>query len=341
MSLRGRALRSGWPQDGVAVSRMPYAARVILDVRKDLTPKSVVKELRYSTFVSLPKRYMYFEVPKAACTSMKSLLHRLENGGAPTLFIGGPQTRREMYIHARENVPLPSLVDLDNRTQEEVLTSPDFLRFSIVRNPYTRIVSAWQNKVVFCEPSFEKIYVEIKGDRPSTEDKPLVTLEEFVEYLATKCDLATCNPHWQRQYDHLYLPALNFTFIEQVERLPVALERFRKHLGMDQPLPVSGKNTALTYGHKHHDRSLAGKLHELYRVDFETFGYDPAVWPFEAPAGSAPAAPPGPYEDRVRDEIIERNLIIAQLYAERAKAERRRIGSMLSRAKAKVRQLTW
>jgi len=57
----------------------PYAVKVILDTYADLKPEAVSQRLRYSSFVSLAKRYMYFQVPQAACTRMKELLRTVEN----------------------------------------------------------------------------------------------------------------------------------------------------------------------------------------------------------------------------------------------------------------------
>jgi len=86
-----------------------------------------------------------------------------------------------MFIHARPNVPLPSLVDLNNRTQEEVLESPDFLRITVVRNPYTRLISAWTNKILLCEPGVKEEYLQIKGQLPALHKKSLISFPEFVE----------------------------------------------------------------------------------------------------------------------------------------------------------------
>src|SRR5437773_10536584 len=132
--------------------RYSYALERILDHFPGLKPGDVIFRLRQSTFVSLPKRYMYFEIPKAGCTQMKELLRRIEGAAPMNLFTNGDwQTRRAMFIHSRSNIPLPSLVDLDDASQKEVFESPDFLRMTVVRNPYARLASAWRNNVLLCE----------------------------------------------------------------------------------------------------------------------------------------------------------------------------------------------
>src|SRR5207253_3631085 len=87
------------------------------------------------------------------CTQMIELLRAVENAPPLKVFVDGQQeTRRDQFIHARQNVPLPSLAHLDDKIQREVLESPDFIRITVVRNPYARLVSAWRNKVFLCEP---------------------------------------------------------------------------------------------------------------------------------------------------------------------------------------------
>src|SRR5262249_27218434 len=107
-----------------------YAIQRILDRYPFVEPLRVARRFRYNIFVNLSKRYMYFEVPKAACTAMKWLLHRIEHQHRAIEWAFG-ETRRDMFIHHRKNLALASLVDLDNRTQREVLESPDFFRMTI------------------------------------------------------------------------------------------------------------------------------------------------------------------------------------------------------------------
>src|SRR5262249_43473170 len=55
-------------------------------------------------------------------------------------------------IHARDNVPLPPITALDDKDQQKLLDASDVLRFTIVRNPYSRLVSTWRTKVFLRDP---------------------------------------------------------------------------------------------------------------------------------------------------------------------------------------------
>lgn len=298
--------------------RYPYAVGRILDHFPDRSPHDIIRQLRRTTFVSIEKRYFYFAVPKAACTQMKELLRTVENAAPIKVFAdGSPQTRRDMFIHARPNVPLPSLVDLDDTTQRNVLERPDFLRMTVVRNPYTRLVSAWTNKILLCEPGVKEEYLHIKGRLPGLHEKSLVSFSEFVEYVQHNCDLRTCNNHWRRQVDHTFFPAMNFSLIVKVERLAEGLQQFERHLGCSTSLVAEGRNKSVPSGPGLYTRDLADKVYSVYKADFEGFGYDRNAWAPTDEKVREESRKAYVSEERFRDEVIERNLIIASLYEER------------------------
>ena len=255
---------------------------------------------------------MYLRVPKAACTAMAELLRTVENAPPIKLFVSEAfETRRDMFIHSRWNAPLPSLVDLDNRTQREVLESRDFLRMTVVRNPYTRLVSAWKNKILVCEPSVKREYLQIKGSLPTLREKSLVSFTEFVEYVETRCDLRICDSHWRRQVDHTFFPAMNFSYVGTLEDFAEVLRRFEVHLGLSEPLVLHRKNESISFGLNPYTQELADKVHALYRQDFEVFGYDRNTW-MSRPHPASKNSDVSP--EKFIDEVIERNLVIASLY---------------------------
>lgn len=301
-----------------------YAVGRILDLFPEMLPEIVSFRLRQSTFVSLSRRYMYFEVPKAGCTQMKELIRRVEGSPPLALFPKRDwQTRRDMFVHSRPNVPLPSLADLDDRTQREVLEAPDFLRMTVVRNPYTRLVSAWMNKILLCEPSLKDDYVDIKGQLPDLHKKSLISFPEFVDYLAKKNNLRTCNSHWRRQVDHTFFPAMNFSSVIRLEQLSEGLQAFAKHIRLAEALEARGKNESLRLGSVTYTQQLADKVFSLYRTDFEALHYDRDTWSAgrHTPDSEQTNGTIKVSEEKLIDEIIERNLIILTLYEERDRLE--------------------
>ena len=312
-----------------------YAVERVLAHFPHLKAEEVRRRLKYSSYVSVDKRYMYFEVPKAACTQMKELLRTLEGAPEIKLFADGAwETRRDMFIHSRSNVPLPSLVELDDRTQREVLEAPHFLRMTVVRNPYTRLASAWRSKILLCEPAARDVYERIKGRLPDFHKKSLVTFGEFIEYLANECDFGTCDGHWRRQADNTFFPALNFSWVARVERFGEGLRFFEHHLGLSQPLIADGRNMSVRIGAAAYTAELADKVYSLYRSDFEIFGYDRNSWLATGANDSTESRNTGIPEAAFNDEIIERNLIISRLYEERGRLSRFHLLSTVNRLTA-------
>jgi hypothetical protein len=302
--------------------KQAYAVERVLDHFPGLEADEAARRLRHYSFVSIAGRYLYFEVPKAGCTQMKELLRVIEKAPPLKLFTGRQrETRRDMFIHTRSNVPLPSLVDLDDNTQKQVLESPEFLRMAVVRNPYTRLLSAWRSKVALCEPTARDVYLQAKGRLPDIHNKSLVSFGEFVEYLQTKRDLDTCEPHWRRQIDHMFFPALNFSLVVKLEQLKEGLRRFQQHLGVSDPLTADGRNVSMPVPGAGYTAELAHRVYSLYRPDFEVLGYDRDTW---ARAKQSPNGQPtnsAAYTEKLLDEIIERNIVISSLYDERERLQ--------------------
>jgi len=290
-----------------------YSVDLVLEHYPNLKFDEVVSRLR-STYVSIPRRYMYCAVSKAGNTTMKEILHSVEHF-PPIKSVGhSPMfSRRDMFLHWRENVPLPSLADLDNKTQKQVLESPDFLRITVVRNPYTRLASAWRNRVLVCEPPHVPFYRQVKGQLPELGKKSLILFEEFVDHIANKCDLSTCNQHWRRQADQLFIKALRYDHIGKVERMEETVKRFQEHLGISKPLALGRKNSTFA-GTVRFTQALADQIYSLYKEDFVAFGYDRNDWPHDGNHARSDGTVP---EELFIDEIIERNIIIYQLYQER------------------------
>jgi Sulfotransferase family len=305
------------PAARIGGSGKSYAVAAVQQHYPDFEPDYIEARLRGSTYVSLRHRYLYFEVPKAACTSLKYLVFRLENcPPAPEYESFGDfvlqadsVTRRDDIIHIRERFPVPSLVDLDSDTQREVLESSEFLRFAVVRNPYSRLVSAWRSKVLVCDPGFEDVYKALRGGLPAIGKKLLISFREFVEFIERFEDLDLCNPHWRRQSGHLFLPAINFNLIGKTERLIEILHGLQQHVAADSPLEMRSSNTSGSSKDPMFTPELGDRIYSLYRRDFDAFGYERTSWPQERSGGTIS-------EDIFHDEIIERNLVISSLYAE-------------------------
>lgn len=302
-----------------------YSVDVVRAALPHLDRRSIAVRLAYASFVSIPHKLLYLETPKAACTTIKMLLRDLCDA-PPIRYLFAPddlplhETRRDMFIHVRSNVPLPSLLDLDDRTQKEVLTSPEYFRFAIVRNPYTRVVSAWRNKVLYCEPGYEYIYEDVFGTSPPLDAKQFVSFKQFMDVITHERNLDDCNPHWRRQAALLFMPGIQYTHIGKLEKLPDTLRLLKSHIGSAIATDMEGRNTSSSEAAPNAMApELAAQIFSLYEQDFEIFEYARDSWRNLRMSTNVPAEV---RSERMHDELIERNLIISYLYREYASAYR-------------------
>ena len=111
------------------------------------------ERLRYGSFVGARHRLFYMEAPKCACTALKWLMAHVEGFQPAPVWMDG-EARLEMCIHNRAFHPLPSILQVDEKTADRALFSGDYLRFCVVRNPYWRLVSSWMSKIRQGDPLF-------------------------------------------------------------------------------------------------------------------------------------------------------------------------------------------
>jgi hypothetical protein len=212
-----------------------------------------------------------------------------------------------MFVHDRRNVPIPPLIALDNSLQRELLEAPDVLRFTAVRNPYTRLVSAWRDKVVLYEPGFEDVYIAVRGSPPPLENKQVLSFPEFVAHIEKTSEW---NQHWQRQVDLCFWPALSFNRIGKFEQLDDLLAHLNKHFNISGAFHRSNE-TSLRF-RASYSEDLAARVQALYAADFIAFDYDAASWPREKVIST-----PMVSECQFLEAIVERNIIISNLYRQR------------------------
>src|SRR5215475_1383460 len=106
----------------------------------------------YHSRASVAHRYVAMTVPKVACSTIKMALQTWEGCG--------PELDRWGDVHA--SWAGPTLLAYPAAQIVEMLRSPDFLRFSFVRNPYSRLVSAWKSKLAWDDPQYGQLRASIR-----------------------------------------------------------------------------------------------------------------------------------------------------------------------------------
>lgn len=251
---------------------------------KSVDPAKFRRRMRYASFVCAQHRLLYIETPKAACTSLKWVMAELA-GKTPVLTAMGFETQLEMTIHFRDIHPLPALTDLPRREAEQVLKGDGYLRFCAVRNPYTRLIAAWSNKIRQIEPGYGETCAAIRvfhGDR-GVQRAP--SFREFALWVVSTCDPDASDGHWRPQFNLLHPQIIDYDFVLKTESLGADLQKVfdasptLQRADARSMLSRFRYNESLPFAQANlYDEDLARRVASYYKDDFEVFGYDLDSW---------------------------------------------------------------
>lgn len=137
----------------------------------------------------------------------------------------------------------------------------DYFKFAIVRNPWSRVVSAYIQKVVQRGPNWKEYYSECY-------DKDF---DYFVDFLAKK-DLVVADKHIRLQT--ALIPVEHLDFIGRLENFDEDMRYVLSVIGIDQDqMPHCNKTKHAHYSTYYNERTKA-IIAKIYKNDIEAFGYE-------------------------------------------------------------------
>ncbi len=163
-------------------------------------------KLMKGTYVSFKYRYVYIPVRKAACTTIKHIIHKLE--GLPFIDPSADDFGsyyRDQSIHKRHLFRMPSFWDLNEGTVDEITHSNEWFVFSVYRNSVQRAVSYWQDKIITWED-----FDTAKKIARYREEGSFITFQEFSDWIKT-IDIVN-------EERHLW-PNFSSMFCDEIENL--------------------------------------------------------------------------------------------------------------------------
>lgn len=200
---------------------------------------------------------LYVKNQKAGCSTFTLMLCRL-HAGDPEL--------TEQQLH--RNAITPRVRDLERRYVNRLIGG-EGLVFSFVRDPVARAVSCYRDKMLRQHGRFAP-----KVNRVLGRDSDLlasVSLDDFIAVLEAS-DPAEMDPHWRPQHLNLMHDLIPYGFIGRMEDMAADIDRLWKRAGLPDVGRVhaggnpSASRVELTAAQR-------GRLEQVYRRDFELFGY--------------------------------------------------------------------
>jgi len=211
----------------------------------------------------LPQRHIIFVTnPKVASSTMKSTLWRWHLQDPDHVFARGK-------IHNKKESPFRSPGDFGFCGFMSNINSPEYLRICFVRNPYTRLLSLYMDKVLKKNPRLMKDLGLPRDDA--------VTFPALVETIGAQT-WYQANRHYRAQTENLLWGDIQYDFVGKLEYFADELDRLAVDHDIDLRNYLSIRQRHATGAEQHLYRfytdELQARVHELYRSDFDAFGYD-------------------------------------------------------------------
>ena len=233
----------------------------------------------YLSRVSTKRKYVYINTPKVAGTTVKLALNQLE---------GHPDPKVLGAIHEQGQ----RLSDFSVEENVVMLSSPDWFRFTFVRNPYDRLLSAYKSKVGIWGREYGWLQDRIRDvyGYPSHPNGwlPVVAFRDFVHYLIEKFDEPRIggDGHFSLQTTLHLEHLIQYDFVGRYEHFAEEFREVLTRLGAPEEVKDRAEEVYNPTHPIHHaiayDRDLASPVYDHYREDFERFGYDKDSWMYDA-----------------------------------------------------------
>ncbi len=219
---------------------------------------------------------VYVATPKVACTTLKATLWRWH--------LRDPDCAVEpAAIHRRTDATFRAPRELGFRQFMTDINAAPCVRFCFVRNPYTRLLSCYLNKIVGRNAAGrlrrDGLAFRAKFGYADDDDIPFAA---FVDRIASE-SWYEANPHWRIQTEQLLWGGVHYDFVGRFEAFRGELDRLARERDVDlRPYLIDRRHHA-TNAHLHvaafYTPELQARVHDLYRADFDAFGYDDALPP--------------------------------------------------------------
>ena len=245
--------------------------------------KRFYEYLRYNSYRSERYKLFYVATPKVACTSLKWWFARLEGYDRDIReCTDSAETDPDLVIHDTFHRIAPHVTGLMPDDLAEALASDSYFRFAVVSNPFRRIFSAWQSKLLLREPlqvgpyrtcDFLHHPIECKEDIADA-------FEEFLGHLVSNESPDFWDFHWTPQATLLRPDLISYTKLVKIERVKELNKALAGWLGskFSDPFTAPRLNESLIpYCQEFLTGRSIGLIRSLYGKDFELFRYDTQV----------------------------------------------------------------
>lgn len=229
-----------------------------------------IDDFVHSTYCSFNKNYFYGSSPKTGCSTIKKVLIQAELGRRVDF-------EHSEYIHYREFNPFLKIWQVGNL--EAYFKRDDIFKFCFVRNPYTRLLSCYLDKIKRSKHQSRQPKIQF-GWQP--DDERVLTFPEFVDLVIAQ-PVMFMDQHWRTQYYQTFQTNIEYDFIGRFENFEEEFLSVLEKLGVDSHEYYDVETGHATQADQklqdYYTPELAEKVYQKYQVDFEYFGYEKTLDP--------------------------------------------------------------
>ena len=227
-------------------------------------------------------RVLYVPTTKAACTTITMMVAQAEGSYRPELAdrVVTNHLSPHQTIHAASVNGLRRLAQMPRPQVRHILTSADWLRITSVRNPLSRVYSAWENRLLLRAPGFARRLADSAPDAIINGRLDLTaTFNNFVRAFAANTAEFMRDHHFMAQTRFIRRDLVDYDNVVRVDA-PGALAVLAKQLSARSEAGVAIEPQRLNEGLGIAlplvcDASRADMLIRAYQHDFDELDYSP------------------------------------------------------------------
>lgn len=272
-----------------------------------MTATDRLTSLATTVYVIEPAKVLYVKASKSACTTMLWTIIDLAGIDPASIgFAARPSVMRSQVVHDASIHPVPTIDQVRPELRLEALTSPDWMRLGITRDPYARFYSAWESRILLDNPGQWQQFPQPPLVATADELAVTASFRSFAAAMATERGIWQSDPHFAQQAHVLALDEIDYTDLVPTTGLADLFVRLGERVGRDITPGRFNEGLKIPYA-PIFDPTTAAICEDLYAEDFARLGF-----PRREFAEAEPVVLRGPAK-KALDMIHDRNERIVDL----------------------------